>query len=173
MSEEDKALESYLLVDMNHPEDTYAYLSKFFDFLRTRVSHTMREYYGNLLGAMDKSQRLWRSQGIDNEGYPVYVIMVVFGSHTSSKDSPFNAMAQVLGMGSKLSLGSPVKDNTYMQIQKFIDCQMTNFMLVTSCFDEVKQEKLLQIVSYAKRSLIVDLKTDKAHLLRLLCEFIN
>lgn len=175
MNDEWNTPDNYLLVDSEYPEDTYAYLSKFFDFLRTKVDRNIREYYGNLLRAMENSKTIWQSQGFDNEGYPVYIVMVVFGSHTSSKDNPFNAVAKVLGAGilTNLRSDSPQKDTAYTQIQKAIDCLMVNFMVVTSCFDEVKQEKLLQIVSYAKRSLVVDLKTDKSQLVRLLTEFIN
>jgi hypothetical protein len=171
---EGKGQENLLNVETADSDKVYSWLSTYFKFLRTKITAPNREYYVNLLDAVNESEREWRKEGELPDGYPVYIIMAVFGSHLSVKESAFRAMAKVLGsdMGNKVSLGSQ-KESTYTQLQNMVNSQMVNFMLLTSCMEEVKKEKILQIVSYAKRSLVVDIKAEKNNLAQLLTDFVN
>lgn len=157
-------------------EEVYQIMTSYFEFLRTKVKDDVREYYSNMLNAIKQSEKIWGESDPAETGQPVYLIMVVFGSHKGGKDK-----AKIATLKNAITSGNFRKsidqntqnENTYTQIQKTIDSQMMNFMLITSCIEEVKKEKLLQIVSYSKRSLVVDLASEKLELSKNFEEFIN
>jgi uncharacterized protein YcfJ len=167
---------SKLNVETSKPEQVYQFMTTYFEFLRTKVKDNGREYYSNMLSAIKQSEKVWGDNGLLDNGSPVYLIMVVFGSHKGGKDK-----AKIATLKNAISSGTFRKsieqntqnENTYTQIQKTIDSQMMNFMLITSCLEEVKKEKLLQIVSYSKRSLVVDLGSERLELSKNFEEFIN
>lgn len=167
---------SRLVVEKGKPEEVYLHMTKFFEFLRSKVKDGVREYYSNMLSAIKQSEKVWSENPRSEAGCPVYLVMVVFGSHKGGKEKGKIATLKNAinsGMVRKSVDQGTQNENTYTQIQKTIDNQMMNFMLITSCLEEVKKEKLLQIVSYSKRSLVVDLTTEKVELSKSFEEFIN
>lgn len=165
-----------LSIQKRRPKEIYNFVTRFFEFLRFKVKDNVRDYYANMLSAIKQSEKAWSIEGETDPGYPVYLIMAVFGSHRGGKEK-----GKILALKNAMSSGRLGKsidkpaqiENTYTQIQKTIESQMMNFMLITNSLEEVKKEKLLQIVFYSKRSLVLDLAAEKPDLSKNFEDFIN
>lgn len=157
--------------------DVYNFMGDYFDFIRSRVTMNTREYYENLSTCLSENESEIRSQP-NPEGRPMYLIMCIFGRHNPSKYSPFSPADGVENSARLKKLynmesNTDSQNNVYMRLQSSIDRNMVNMMIITSCLETFKKEKLPQSVAFAKRSLIVDLAVDKPNLSKLLSEFIN
>ena len=164
-----------LAVPKDQIADVYIFMGKYFDFVRKNVHGTRREYYHNLSKSLQDNETHMPST-MNQEGIPVYLILCIFGAHNPRKLKFTGADSVDPTMRTfKNDLGetSPGRDNIYMTIRTEVDKSMMNLMVVTSCLDTVKKEKIMQTITFAKRSLFVDLKADKTNLPKLLSEFIN
>ena len=176
-------VESIVKRDKN---SVYRYLGEYFDQLRLNAVGNTREYYHTMMSALRLAlPGLEKGPLVSNdEGYPIYLFLCVFGEHNTDilengSIADVKSHRRAGGRGSDLLLASKMglmgadKKSVTLQLGRLIGDNMVNLMLITSCLDKVKNEKIVELVDKAKRSLIVDVSRDRHKLKDLVSDFIN
>jgi hypothetical protein len=155
--------------------DVHAYVCKYFDFVRRNMLGSQRNYYDCILEALTASKQKMEP----GSNRPIYVILGIFGEHNPRIAGPngigLTNLKSLISSAVNIMESKTKNDSSLNGIQDIVDEENVNLLIFTSCLDKLKKEKLYQIMTIAKRSLVVDLDSPacKAHQLqKLLKDFV-
>lgn len=155
--------------------DVHAYIFKYFDFVRRNMLGSQRNYYDCILEALTAT----KEKMVGGANRPIYVILGIFGEHNpriaGSNGKLVTNLNKLISSAVNIMESNKKNDSSLNGIQDIVDEENVNLLIFTSCLEKLKKEKLYQIMTIAKRSLIVDLECPsckEAQVHKLLKEFI-